>query len=382
MPAPTGHSKYSPSKSKTWLQCYLSLKFNEVGTDEPNERAIYGTECHNIGATLICKSLKLTDYEDTRTIDDIIKESTMFDEEMMSIANGYADYVVNLYEFEKKRIGREPFVVVEQHLDMDFDSDAGGTLDCGIIAGDTLTVVDLKTGRGPVYAYDFQMNLFNPQLGLYALYFYKTFKDIYPEVNKIRLCIYQPVINNTNEFEMSLEELLNFENDILIPAVAKTKEPNPEAHPGDYCKYCAGAALCNKRSELLNQIDTSKEKLTDEEIEKLLPNLDLIIQYCTDLKDFALKKALNGHKWSGLKLVKGKGSRKIVNEAAVIKVCEEAGVDPYANKKLAGITELNKRLGKEKNKITPYLEMQEGAITLVPENDPREEINVTKEEEK
>lgn len=352
MPAPTGHSKYSPSKSKTWLQCYLSLKFNEVGTDEPNERAIYGTECHNIGAALICKSLKLTDYEDARTIDDIIKESTMFDEEMMSIANGYADYVVNLYEFEKKRIGHDPFVVVEQHLDMDFDSDAGGTLDCGIIAGDTLTVVDLKTGRGPVYAYDFQMNLFNPQLGLYALYFYKTFKDIYPEVNKIRLCIYQPVINNTNEFEMSLEELLNFEKDILIPAVAKTKEPNPEAHPGDYCKYCAGAALCNKRSELLNQIDTSKEKLTDEEIEKLLPNLDLIIQYCTDLKDFALKKALNGHKWSGLKLVRGKGSRKIINEAAVIKVCEEAGVDPYANKKLAGITELNKRLGKEKNKIT------------------------------
>ena len=110
--------------------------------------------------------------------------------------------------------------------------------------------------------------------------------------------------------------------------------------------------------------------------------MDLIIQYCTDLKDFALKKAINGHKWSGLKLVRGKGSRKIINEAAVIKVCEEAGVDPYANKKLAGITELNKRLGKDKTKIAPYLEMQEGAITLVPENDPREEINVTKEEEK
>ena len=38
---------------------------------------------------------------------------------------------------------------------------------------------------------------------------YKTFKDLY-QIKNIRLVIYQPVINNTNECEITLEELLNF----------------------------------------------------------------------------------------------------------------------------------------------------------------------------
>ena len=57
-------------------------------------------------------------------------------------------------------------------------------------------------------------------------------------------------------------------------------------------------------------------------------------------------------------------------------------IDPYANKKLAGITELTKRLGKDKfkEKINPYITIQEGSYVLVPNSDSREEINVNKEE--
>ena len=177
MPTPTSHSrKYSPSKSSTWLNCPLSTLLNDGSSQESNPQAEFGTQCHELGAALISKSLSLVDYDsEIKTVEDVIKGLDMYSKEMQEIADGYADFVIQAIEFERKRSDDEPLIVIEQHLDMDFDEDAGGTVDCGIISsvdGGTLTVIDLKTGRTPVYAYDSESGQFNSQLGIYALYFY------------------------------------------------------------------------------------------------------------------------------------------------------------------------------------------------------------------
>jgi hypothetical protein len=204
-------------------------------------------------------------------------------------------------------------------------------------------------------------------------------------VKKVRLVIYQPVISNTNDYEMTIEELLQFEESVLIPAVERTKVDNPEAKVGKYCRYCAGKAICAKRAEtnleLTKEIKKPIATLTDAQIEAFLPQLDELIQFAEDVKEFALKKAMNGHKWSNFKLVQSKGSRKIVDEDAVIKVCEATGIDPYAPRKVAGITELTKRIGKDKlnELIGPYIAMQAGSIVLVPKPDPREEVTIIEE---
>ena len=385
--APTTHSrKYSPSKSGTWLNCPLSTLLNDSSNQEPNLQALFGTQTHELGAALICKSLKLVDYEqEQKSIDDVIKGLDMYSDEMQELADAYADFVINLVEFETKRSTSKPVVVVEQHLDMDFDEDAGGTLDCGIISdanGGTLTVIDLKTGRIKVNTYDADKKQFNSQLGIYALYLYKAYKDLYP-IKNIRLAIFQPTVYNTNFYEMPLDELLVFEKDVLIPAVEASKLDNPKAKSGAYCKWCAGKALCKERADsclsLVQEVSSSIAMLTDAEIEKLLPELDNIIQFATDVKEFALKKALKGHKWSNFKLVHGKTTRKIENEEAVIKVCEDEGIDPYI-KKLAGITELTKRIGKERfnDLVGMYITKQVGTITLVPSSDDREEVTIIK----
>ena len=392
MPTPTSHSrKYSPSKSSTWLNCPLSTLLNDGSSQETNPQAEFGTQCHELGAALISKSLSLVDYDsETKTVEDVIKGLDMYSDEMQEIADGYADFVIQTIEFERKRSDDEPLIVIEQHLDMDFDEDAGGTLDCGIISsvdGGTLTVIDLKTGRTPVYAFDSESTQFNSQLGIYALYFYKSYKDIYP-VKKVRLVIYQPVISNTNDYEMPIEELLKFEASILIPAVERTKVDNPEAKVGKYCRYCAGKAICAKRAEtnleLIKEVKKPITTLTDAQIEAFLPQLDELIQFAEDVKEFALKKAMNGHKWSNFKLVQSKGSRKIIDEEAVVKVCEATGIDPYAPRKVAGITELTKRIGKDKinELIGPYIAMQAGSIVLVPKTDTREEVTIIEEGDK
>jgi len=124
--------------------------------------------------------------------------------------------------------------------------------------------------------------------------------------------------------------------------------------------------------------------MTDDDIEALLPHLDEVIQYAKDVMEFAIKKALNGHRWSRYKLVHTKGSRKITDEEGVIKACEKEGIDPYAPKKVAGITELTKRIGKNKVDalIGAYINIQLGSLVLVPKTDPREEATIIEEGDK
>ena len=63
-------------------------------------------------------------------------------------------------------------------------------------------------------------------LGYTLFTFYKAYKDLYP-IKNVRLVIYQPVISNTNEYEMPIEDLLVFETMVLIPAVERTKVRKP-----------------------------------------------------------------------------------------------------------------------------------------------------------
>ncbi len=108
-----------------------------------------------------------------------------------------------------------------------------------------MTIIDLKTGHLPISSFDKELNQPNPQLALYSLATYKCFKDVYP-IKNIRLVIYQPVINNTNEYEMTVDELLAFEKDIVEPAVKAIKSGDRTAKEKSKCKYCPGLVYCKK----------------------------------------------------------------------------------------------------------------------------------------
>ena len=121
--------------------------------DEPGPEAIYGTEAHTLGETLLRQSLRISDFENNeiKSADEVIKDLTQYDEEMQRLAEGYANKVLSLIESERKRISEDPIVFIEETLNMEWlVKDMIGTLDLGIIADDVMTVVDLKTGRSRV----------------------------------------------------------------------------------------------------------------------------------------------------------------------------------------------------------------------------------------
>ena len=116
--------------------------------------------------------------------------------------------------------------------------------------------------------------------------------------------------------------------------------------------------------------------LTPEEIAEILPQIDTLVAWADDIKKYALNQALAGVRFPGYKLVEGRSNRKYADEAAVARVVSEAGYDPW-EQKLAGITEMTKRLGKKRFEelLKGLLIKPEGKPVLVPKDDDRLELN-------
>ena len=363
------HSILAPS-SKEWVHCGYSAKFLANKEEETNDASEFGTECHALAEAYIKQSLKIDDFdEEPVSIDELKSSFRHYDEEMETLATGYANFVISQADYEEKRTGKKPIVFVEQLLEMDYAPDTHGTADAIIIAGDTLTIIDNKTGFIPVKV--FEGNELNSQLGIYGLYAYKLFADVYP-IKKIRLVIYQERIHNIDDQTVNVEDLLEWEVGVLRPAAKEAQNPNAEAVSGKWCKYCPGRNVCRQRSEdaLSIKVEKKPELMTDAEIEELLPKLDFIIDYCASIKDYALKKAIEGKKWKGYVLSESSTKRKISDEEAVKKILKEAGYCPEVSK-LMSIRELQKLVGKTKfnDLVGQYVIKPKGQPVLAPETD-------------
>lgn len=381
---PRTHSILAPS-AKEWVHCGLAAKFlASKEEDEGSEAAQFGTETHALAEAYINESLKLTAYDANvaPTAEELKKTLTLYNDEMEYLANSYSTYVVEQVDFERKRTGKEPIVLIEQYLEMDYAPDTHGTVDCCIIAGDTLTVIDNKTGFIKVTAEeDGQLN---SQLAIYGLYAYKAFKDVYP-IKQIRLVIFQERIHNFSEIAVTAEQLEAWEKDVLVLAAQNAMSENPKSASGWWCKYCPGKATCRTRhDEAFSAAGEMKKPnlMTDEEIEAVLPKLDSVIAYAEAVKEYALKKAIEqGRRWMGFKLVESQTKRKITDEVAVGKILTDAGYDPFT-KKLLSISDIQKMVGKSQfdTLVGNYVTRPKGQPTLVPEGDSRTEIIIKKGE--
>ena len=95
--------------------------------------------------------------------------------------------------------------------------------------------------------------------------------------------------------------------------------------------------------------------------------------YATDTALF------HGKEWKGFKVVEGRSVRKYSDEDAVAKAANKAGYIDIYTKKLIGITEMEKLMGKTtfQDILGTLVYKPQGKITLVPETDKREPINNT-----
>ena len=367
---PKGHALLSASSSHRWLNCPPSARLCENYDDKGSDFAAEGTDAHALCEFRLQEALGI---EAVNPIENL----TWYNEDMENCATSYASFVIEIVE-RLKASNADPVVLIEQHLDYSkFVREGFGTGDCIIIADGELHIIDYKHGRGVLVEAEN-----NPQMKLYALGALEIFDGIY-DIDTVCMTIFQPRRENVSTSTLSKDELYAWADEILKPIAELAFKGEGQFNCGEWCQFCKAKTDCRKRAEVnmsLAKYDfIDPPLLTDEEIEDILSKVDNLVSWANDVKEFAFQAAMSGKAWKGWKLVEGRSVRKYVNDEAVAATVSEAGFDPY-EKKLLGLTEMQKRLGKAKFEelLGSLIHRPQGKPTLVPESDKRPAITTAK----
>lgn len=361
------HALLSASSSKRWLNCTPSARLEEQFRKEnAGPYAEEGTAAHALAEHKVKKCLR---KRSKRPVSDYQCD------EMEECTDGYASYVMEQVEVAKQDC-KDPVVLIEQRLDYSaYVPEGFGTGDLLIVADKTLTVIDLKYGKG--VAVDAE---WNPQMMLYGLGALELFDAIY-DIDTVRMTIYQPRLESISTWEISVSDLMEWVETELKPKAQLAIHGEGEFHCGSWCRFCKAKNTCRARAEEYLRLAQMEFKapalLSDEEIAEVLKVADELAKWSADVYAFATDEAIiHGKKWTGFKLVEGRSSRKYTDEEEVAEAAKAAGYTDIYKKSLVGITEMEKLMGKKKfaEVLGKLVYKPQGKITLVTESDKRQEI--------
>ena len=219
---------------------------------------------------------------------------------------------------------------------------------------------------------------------LYALGALELVGSLY-DVERVRMCIFQPRLANVSVCEMPVEELLAWADGELAEKARLAHEGKGDYASGEHCRFCRAKAVCRKRAEdnlaIARMEFAPPATLSDGEVAEVLEKADALTSWAADVREHALRQALSGKRWPGFKLVEGRSNRRYADEAAVAEAVEGAGFEPY-ERKLLGITAMTKLLGRARfdELLSDLIEKPPGKPTLVPETDKRQEINSARQD--
>lgn len=372
------HAKLSASGASRWATCPGSVQMEEGIPDRESIYAQEGTLAHEMS------ELKLKHYLDPkgfgkRKLNAAIKklkENELYQAEMDSYTDTYVDFIKE----KALSFSSNPYIEIEKRVDFSRWVDGGfGTCDCVLIHGSTLSIIDLKYGKGvPVSAEQ------NEQLILYALGAYDAFNLIY-NLDKIELNIVQPRINNFSTWEISLTELLLWGDYFKVQA-EKALGGNGELVPSaKACKFCKARDICTARAEnnlsLESEIKLKPNEIPKDKLYEYISRGEDIAKWVADLKAYALDMCLKGEDVKGLKAVAGRTSRSWTNQDEAINKLIEGGIDEAIiyDKVPLTLAKLEKALGKQQftTLVGDMVVTSEGKPTLVFENDKRPAITNT-----
>lgn len=166
------------------------------------------------------------------------------------------------------------------------------------------------------------------------------------------------------------------------------EEVLPNLHAGSHCRFCKANGICvAQKKDLVDPLDIAKELPVEEAVNKLTMEEQVwIFMKKKHIESFLDAVATNlarsfaaGVTHPYLKLVKTKGRRKWKDEDETVEYLQEAGIKQPYTKKVIGITEAEKILGK--GVVDHLTEIGEGKIELVRGDDKRPSVGFNEAKE-
>lgn len=364
------HAILSPSSAKRWIHCTPSALLAEAAGSKSSVYAEEGTLAHEIAEHALTQYLEgIYDpiIDEALPIKDEHLKNPLFNIDMANYIRDYCDYVIGEnYEMQKQDGACQMFL--ERKVDItDYAPDSFGSVDVTLVSDKTIHIIDLKYGAGVKVTADH-----NEQMMLYALGTLKAAMS--PNITKIRMTIAQVRLDHYDTFEMSKGELLDWAEKVLKPAAKAAIQGKGKQVIGSWCGFCPVKAQCRaQRDAILADFDEKPEPLllSDEEIVDLIDKIDTYKSWIESVNKYVYDRAIQGYKWEGYKLVAGRTSRVIKDEAKIRQaLLNEFLEDEVLNIKLKGIGDLEKLLGKKvfSARFGDAIESRPGAPKLVPES--------------
>ncbi|MFA1819033.1 DUF2800 domain-containing protein [Virgibacillus oceani] len=374
------HALLSASASSRWLTCTPSARLEEQFEDKNTFYTAEGELAHEIAELKARKHFiePIGQGEYRKQLNQLKKKEfsgeTLYHKEMLKHTETYLDYLKNV----TNSMDSQPYVAIEKRVDYsNYAPEGFGTADCIIIGGDTLHVIDFKYGKGiPVSAED------NSQMKLYALGAYIAYSILYP-IKTIKLAIIQPRLDSISEYELPLDDLLAWGEEVK-PIAQQAFDGTGEYVPGDHCKFCKAKATCRARAEEFSALEDFKDLkpplISNKEVGEFLNKGLAIESWIKALKDYALKESLKGNEIAGWKAVEGRGSRQYVDQDKAFEHLKENGLDEAMLYERVPLTvpKLEKQLGKKQYRELleepELVKKSKGKPTLAPASDKREAV--------
>lgn len=371
------HAILSPSSAKRWINCTPSALLAEAAGSKSSVYAEEGTLAHEIAEHALTRYLEGA-YDPIIDEGVPIKEehfqNPLFSIDMANYICKYCDYVIGEgYEMQKQDGSNKMYL--ERRVDItDFAPDSFGSVDVTLVSDKTIHIIDLKYGAGVKVTADH-----NEQMMMYALGALKAATS--PNITNIRMTIAQVRLDHYDTFEMSKSDLLDWAEKVLKPAAKAAIQGEGKQVIGSWCGFCPVKAQCRaQRDAILADFEEKPEPLllSDEEIVDLIGKIDTYKSWIESVNKYVYDRAIQGHKWNGYKLVAGRTSRVIKDEAKIRQaLLNEYLEDEVLNIKLKGIGDLEKLVGKKvfSARFGDAIESRPGAPKLVPESAKGEEYS-------
>ena len=360
--ASRAHALLSASSAARWLACPPSAVAAAAYPKQDTEFTQEGTLAHEV-AELIAISGRRHCLDDVQ----MWTRSQDVTEEMIDCAKSYRDYIAELKSTD------DAVVLLEQRVDFSpWVPDGFGTCDCIILQGEMMDIIDYKFGKGVAVSANR-----NPQMMLYALGALNDYGFAY-DVQKIRMHIFQPRINNISTYETTVADLVAWADEVVKPTAELAAKGKGDYKPGEHCRFCPHAGRCRELTKVCTEY-VGKMKvpcLASWEVADVLQMEPTISIWLKRVKEQALTTMLNGGEIPGYKVVAGRGSRSWADELEVAAELEKHGIsrDEYTETKILSVAQMEKALGGKKKfneLIGGHVLSVAGSPTIAPATDKR-----------
>ena len=374
------HSDPGPSGLERVVHCPGSLLLARGLPDEAGYDAKLGTAAHWLGAECLTEERNASFFAGTKIT--VAGEEFEVDDDMIDAVQVHVDFV--------RRLPGD-MLLVERRVDVPIVG-IWGTAD--VIKYDaqskTLFVVDYKHGKGVFVPVDD-----NHQLRAYAWGAYNLLCVI-EDIEHIEVTIVQPRIDNIATVRYTPSELEAWAYQVAPIVLQARNDPNAPLKTGDHCGFCRAKSKCPEMKRLVTstvEVDLSvfddlpetsdPDTARGLELAAVLPKLDLIEDWCKEMRAAALRHLADGKPVAGYKLVEGRrGNRKWSDPKAAEALLKDKfrlSVDDIYSKEVIGPAAAQKLLKESPRRwkqIAELITQSPGRPSVAPEGDKRPAMTV------